>query len=250
MSLRREIHSAFDGIAPPTVGISERVVQTVLIDAQRRRKGKLMVRMRAPLSLVAVFVVIAVVAAVFVGGRILQDWSALHSGSPASMAPSPELAALEARPIHFVSLADCLPGPFDADGGLGRGPIFAYGGSTTATKWGSYFHGVAYSDAATSGPVLVRVSDLATNQPVMFIGRFAAGPVVGTDTVNGKRYEQHTELVLTDADTTESLDPGWNRPVRSHQFMWEFLAGVPQTGSNHTGWQIDGAGFSEVFYAC
>lgn len=210
-----------------------------------------MLRVRTPLSLVAVLIALALVATILVGGRIMQDWSAFHSESPAGSAPSPELAALEARPLQkFVSVSECLPGPYDPDSGLGRGPVYVFGGASIRGTGGEYFHGVAYSDAPTSGPILVRARDLATNQPVMFIGRFAAGPVIGTDVVNGKRYDQHSELVLTDVATTQKLDPGWNQPARGHRFMWEFLAGAPQRWSTHSGWQIDGAGFSEVFYAC
>src|SRR5437868_14322112 len=65
-------------------GLSERVVQTVLDEgATRRRREKMLFRIRAPLSLVAAFLLIALVAAVFIGGRLIQDWNALHNGSPA-----------------------------------------------------------------------------------------------------------------------------------------------------------------------
>ena len=83
MSLRREIHSTFDAIAPPVGGMPERVVQTVLSDARRRRKGRLMGRLRAPLSLVAVIVVVAVIAAVLVGGRMIADLNGRFNSAPA-----------------------------------------------------------------------------------------------------------------------------------------------------------------------
>ena len=55
MSLRRDVHSAFDQITPSMGGLPERVVQTVLSEgATRRRREKMLFRFRAPLSLVAV----------------------------------------------------------------------------------------------------------------------------------------------------------------------------------------------------
>ena len=84
MSLRRDIHSAYDNISPSTTGLSERVIQTVLSEGPiRRRRERFMFRMRAPLSLVAVLIGVAPVAAVLVGGRIIADWNGHFNPAPA-----------------------------------------------------------------------------------------------------------------------------------------------------------------------
>src|SRR5207248_9652894 len=91
VSLRRDVHSAFDQITPSMGGLPERVVQTVLSEgATRRRREKMLFRIRAPLSLVAVFLLIALVAAVFIGGRLIEDWNAVHNGSPAGQSTESE----------------------------------------------------------------------------------------------------------------------------------------------------------------
>ena len=84
MSLRRDMHSAFDEIAPSMAGLPERVVQTVLVESSgRQRRERLMFRLRGPMSLVAVFVVIAMVVGVLIAGRVIQDWNAHHNAAPA-----------------------------------------------------------------------------------------------------------------------------------------------------------------------
>ena len=77
-----------------------------------------------------------------------------------------------------------------------------------------------------------------TNQRIIFVGQYAAGPVVGNDTVDGIAVQQQLELILD------------IKNVGGHKLEWSFIAGVPNTWSGSTGWQIDGVGFSEVFLAC
>ena len=250
MNLRREVHSAFDQITPPLGGMPERVVQTVLAEHNaRRRKEKMLVRFRTPLSLVAVFLLIALVAAVLIGGRVIQDWNAFHKPVPAGGAPQSQLAQLEARPLHLPSLhgiLDCNSGPMNSEDSYGSGPIYADGGSETDTSKGFYFHDSMYADKPIDGPILVRVRDLFTHQTIVFVGDFAAGPVVGTDTVDGKLAELHTEMVLYTDDRAHAP----HLIASNHPYAWLFTAGAPKGWSSSTGWQIDGPGFSEVFLAC
>lgn len=246
MSLRREIHQAYDGLSPTTFGMPERVVQTVLNDASRRRKGRLMIRMRAPVSLVAVFVVIAVIAAVLIGGRVLNDWNVFRNGSPAGQAPQTQLQQLEARPLHIPtpkSLAQCQSGPFNATGDLGSGPVFGVGGGISRSSWGLYYHNYAYADTDITGPILVRARDVFKNQPVVFVGRYASGAIAGSDTVDGAVQAQQTEAVFDTSSAVKSGPP-------SHRYEWDFTAGVPNNWSGSTGWQIDGLSFSETFVVC
>jgi hypothetical protein len=206
-----------------------------------------MLRLRVPLSLVALFVLIAVAVGILIGGRLMQDWNVFRNSAPAGGSEQSEVAQLEAVPLHlpvFASHADCQSGPFNpADGrSYGSGPVYGDGGSTSTSTWGVYYHNDAYADTNVAGPILVRARDLFTGQPVVFVGQYAAGPVVGSDTVDGKTYDQHAELLFS----TSAAD----KQALSHKFVWKFIAGVPTSWSGSTGWQIDGIGFSEVFVAC
>jgi hypothetical protein len=250
MSLRRDIHVAFESIAPPLGGMPERVVRTVLAEqAARRRKGRMVLRFRQPLSLVAAVLLIAVVAALLVGGRVLQDWNAFHSVP--SRGDSSQLAQLEARPLNLpvlYSISECHLGPLTSDNSaLGSGPLYAYGSSKfTRTAWGTYNSNVLYTDRQITGPILVRARDLLNNSRIVFVGTWAGGPKVGTDVLHGSRVDQRSELVLNEKDTRPVVD---NPPAQPHAFVWQFTAGVPD-GSSAIGWQIDGDGFSEVFVLC
>lgn len=245
MSLRTEIHSAFDEVAPPTFGLPERVVQTVLVEGpNRRRRERMMLRLRVPLSLVAVFVAIALVAGVLIGGRLMQDWNSFRKPAPAGGGQS-HLVQLESRPLVLPTPASYLPcksGPYNAAGSYGKGPVYGEGGGTSSTSWGIYYHNLAYAETDITGPILVRANDLFTHEPVVFVGQYAAGPGVGYDTVDGVAVEQHTELAF---DTSQA-----SKSPSTHKFAWHFIAGVPDSWSGSTGWQIDGVGFSEVFVSC
>ena len=251
MTLRRDVHSAFDQIAPSMAGVSERVVQTVVKEGPiRRRKEKMSFRLRAPLSLVAVFLLIAVVAAVFIGGQLIHDWNALRGSSPAGS--NPALAQLEARPLNlpvFHSVSECTAGPMSSDNSaFGAGPLYGYGGSaTTRTKHWEYYTVVIYTDEQISGPLLLRVRDLTSSRSLVFVGKFANGPVVGTDTLRGASVDQKTEAVLSETDTSRVVD---DPPTYPHAFVWQVMVGVPEAGSLGSGWQIDGKGFTEVFLIC
>jgi hypothetical protein len=247
VSLRTEIHSAFDEVAPPTFGMPERVVQTVLTESpSRRRREQLMLRMRVPLSLVAVFMLIALVVGLLIGGRLMQDWNTFHNGAPAGRDTQSMLAQLEARPLHLPAPAtklDCVSTPVNAGGSLGKGPVYADpGGIWSITSWGTYFHIGAHADTNVVGPVLVRATDLFTHVPVVFVGQYAAGPVVGQDTLDGVVVDQHTELVF---DTSHA-----SKGLTAHKFVWPITSAAPASWSGSTGWQIDGVGFSDVFVVC
>lgn len=250
MSLRTEIQSAFDEVAPPTFGLPERVVQTVLAEGpNRRRRERLMLRLRVPLALVAVFVAIALAVGVLIGGRLVQDWNVLHNPAPAGGGGQTQLAQLESRPLVLptpASQSDCISGPYNPAGSYGKGPVYGYGGGTSSTSWGVYFHNLAYAETDIKGPILVRANDLFTHQPVVFVGPYAAGPVVGLDKVDAVAVEQHIELVFDAGQASHSP----SAQKSTHKFAWRFIAGVPHSWSGSTGWQIDGVGFSEVFVAC
>jgi hypothetical protein len=246
VSLRTQIHSAFDEVAPPTSGLPERVVQTVLTEnASHKRRERLMLRLRVPLALVAMFMLVALVVGVLIGGRLMQDWNAFHNSAPAGGNYQSQVTQLEAVPLRvpvFASQLDCKSGPFNSVGSLGSGPVYGDGGLKSSSTWGAYYSIVAYADTGVAGPILVRALDLFTRQPVIFIGQYAAGPVVGSDTFEGHTYDQRAEVLLS----TSTSD----KQAVSHKLVWQFIDGVPTSWSGSTGWQIDGIGFSEVFVSC
>lgn len=216
-----------------------------------------MLRLRAPLSLVAVFVLIALVVGIFIGGRLVQDWNAFHNATPAGDAYRAELAQLEARPLHLSRLQasdPCPDGP-EANGLYGAGPVYGVPGwprpTTTVerngnfpTAWGTYFYQTYVTDAGRSGLVLVRAWDLRSDRPLIFIGNYAAGPLSGTDQVGGKSAEQHLEVVLDMSHPPSGV-------ASARQLEWPVIVGLANGRSDCLAWQADGPDFTEnwVVYA-
>lgn len=241
MSLRRDIHQAFDGIAPSTFGMPERMVQAVLNEnAHRRRKGRFMLRLRAPMSLVAVFMVVALIAAALIGGRLLRDWNSFIHGAPAGRSV---IAALEARPVTLPVLsadATCpsTSTPVGVPFQFGSGPVYANGGEQFTSDWGYYYDVLWYTPNAMTGPVLVRGRDIRSDRIVVFVDRFSAGPIVGTDVVSLRPSKQHSEVVLDAAN-----------PQGIYGLFGEFHVrqGIAKGFTGCVGFQVDGATFSEQF---
>jgi len=233
VSLRSEIHEAFDELGPRNVGLEERVLATVAVE--RRAKLGWTPRLRAPLSLVAVVLVIAVVAGALMGGRLLADWKRF-TAPPAPAVPQTPLQRLEARPLHLPkaqSVAECPAGPFDKNGSPGVGPVHMAGSAVSPeTAWGAYFENLLYADGPIQGPILVRGGDLINSQRIVFVGPNSYGPIVGTDEINGNVVEQHLELVIQDP---------------APPYSWVFTSGWPKGTPECVGWQVDGPGFTEVF---
>lgn len=221
--------------------------QSTPLADRKTRGGKQPVvsRLRSRLSLVAVLLLIALVAVVFIGGHLVADWSSYHRSSAGDTYLS-YIAKLEARPLRIPAPKtplDCQYGPTDAAGHLGSGPVYSYNSAgRSVSSWGFYYHNTAYADVNVQGPILIRALDLYTRQPVIFIGDYATGPVVGTDTVDGTVYEQHLELLINTGNARQE--------ATSHKFNWPFNAGVPSAWSGSTGFQIDGVGLSEMFLVC
>lgn len=233
MSLRSDLHAAYDELGPEDAVLSERVVMTVVRDRPRRAAWS--VRVRAPLSLVAVFVVIAVVAGLLVGGRLFADWKS-YSAPPVPAAPQSPLQKLEARPLHqplLHSRTDCAIGPLASSGDLGLGPFHMSGSAVQIqTVWGSYYDDFLYADGPVTGPILVRARDLIHGQRLVFVGRYAGGPVAGSDILDDQLVDQHLELVI------DSVTP---------PYAWQIEAGYSKDATICDGWQIDGPDFSETF---
>src|SRR5580700_919616 len=150
VSLRTQIHAAFDEVAPPTSGLPERVVQTVLTEnAGRKRRERLMLRLRVPLALVAMFMLVALVVGVLVGGRLMQDWNSFLNSAPAGDSYQSQVAQLEAVPLRIPlvqSPLECQTGPYNSAGSYGSGPVYGDGGAFSSSDWGLYYHNDAYAE--------------------------------------------------------------------------------------------------------
>ena len=238
-NLRRDIHSAFEVIEPPLGGMPERVVQTVLAEKNGRlRKEKMVYRLRISLALVAAVLVVAV------GAAAVITWNSLHSSnvSPAGSAPPATLAQLEARPVDLPTIGPNAPCPqnvgtnslgFD----LGSGPVYADGSNPIATSWGNYFDIPYFTRTGLTGLVLIRGRDIrATTGSVVFVGKYAAGKVVGTDP-DPKGGTQYDEAVL-DVSHPPSL-------VVHGTHAWTVRQGLPMSASGCFGFQFDGSDFTE-----
>lgn len=242
MSLRTDIHTAFDEVAPSTFGMPERVVRTVVVELpEGRRKERWFVRLRTPLSLVAVLLLLSIAVGVLVGGRVVRDWNAFTRPAPA--APS-ELTQLETRPLLLpaVKAGDrCPESPLNQYGLYGSWPVLGAEGSAVSNAWGTYWYPAVVTDSKLTRLVLVRARDLHTGQPVIFVGNWATGPLVGTDTFDGVLVQQRGELVLdTRHPRVDTLGPG--------SYTWGITAGLAKGASGCTGWQIDTTGYpTEMF---
>ncbi|HEV2218324.1 MAG TPA: hypothetical protein VGV88_12220 [Candidatus Dormibacteraeota bacterium] len=258
MSLRAEIHNAFDELEPSMFGLPERVIDAVVVDrrAPHGRREGMVSRLKTPLSLVAVMVLIALVVGALIGGRLVQDWNASHSTPAGGLTVAQQTAVLEARPWQQALLqpgATCSNGPLDSVGNHGSGPFhgqtyLAEGPDETA--WGAYVHFVGATDAGTTGLLLIRARDLNTGTPLVFLGAYSSGPVVGTDTIGGVVSLQRPEVVLD----MSHKPTGVGATGANGQTYWRYTAGAPHAilvsstlWPACVGWQIDGMSFTETF---
>jgi len=264
VSLRADIHLAFDEVAPTTLGLSERVVQSARAEASGRRKDDRWVsRMRMPLSLVAVLVLIALASAL-VGASLMRDWRNWSTAHPPPQINQTQLKGLEAQPLQIPvvpagaacpisSLTDVSahgPEPLL----FGDGPVYATqlgAYQPIKTNWGTWTTlSLEVDTTRVSGPILIRATDLHTGQRLAFAQiPFAApgqagdgiptGKAVGTDVIQGTAEQLYPELVLDTSRPYAGTKKGdW--PV------FKGLVGYPGSATGCFGFQIDGSHFTEV----
>ncbi|HEV3101889.1 MAG TPA: hypothetical protein VG426_06055 [Candidatus Dormibacteraeota bacterium] len=261
MSLRTDIRSAYDEIAPPVPQLDAHIRELVATEAKatmqsRVRRGPWAASLRGTMALVAALLVVLIVATILVGGRVWHDWN-IFTNRPVPAAPvdaATQIAMLEARPLLLPQVpanATCPTGPsknlnFGSGefAAYGTGPAYGIGGSGPATNWGFYFDVMLVTEPQVTGWVLVRARDAVNHSiPVVYVGPYAAGAVIGTDTINGQVVTLRSEL-LVDA----SHHPASS--VKSKWGVWNVRQGIMANGwSNCTAFQIDGNGFSKVFIA-
>jgi hypothetical protein len=256
VSLRTDIHVAFDEVAPSTHGMSERIVASVLSDRSRPRAGfPWSTRLRGVTSMVAVVLLLVMAVGVLAGGRLYRDWSSFVNRPGQSSVP----AGLEARPLHLPVLSAgqaCPAGPSMiipgfGDGtveGFGDGPVIGQRGPVAHSAWGTYVYQWVITDRSLSGVVLGRGRDLVTGEAVTFVGDYAAGPVTGADTLDGLAVEQHHEALLDTSRPPQNDNPPEVYFAGSDRYVaWPMKIGLSTGASWCVAFQFDGPGFSEVF---
>jgi hypothetical protein len=250
VSLRADLHAAFDELEPSVFGLPERVVDAVVLDgrARRRREG-IVFRLKAPVSLVAVMLLIALVVGALIGGKLVQDWNASHSTPAGGPTRAQQIADLEARPWQQALLQPgtaCPDGPKSSVGVYGSGPFHGDPGlsqATSQTAWGAYYELVGSTDPNATGLMLIRARDMRTGQPLVFVGPYAMGPVVGTDTLHGAAVQQRLELLL---DMNHSPG-GVDARGPNGQAYWSLTVGAAKAWPLCVDWQADGMDFTEAF---
>ena len=235
MSLRRDIHTAFDVITPPLGGVPERVVQTVLAENKGRRRNKgMFFGTRVSLPLVALFVFVVLAAALFGGGRLIQAWNTSHNTTPAGQVHLTTVQQLEARPLVLPQMKEsdaCAEGPFDDKGRYGKGPVYGVGANPSSDSWAETWNIAFVVSRQVTGPVLIRGRDLKTQQSILWSGSNAYGPLG-----DSSRADLHTEMLITMGST-----------AGAGELRFPITSALKAGHSDCVGVQIDGSGFSEHF---
>lgn len=254
MSLRSQIHHAIDDVAPPAPALERRVMAFVLSDEPERKHlvPTRQPRWIAPLGLVAVALVMALVAGLFIGGRFWRTQNA-----PPSTVGANELKNLESRPLNYPVVAPGEACPvttptLNQSIGMvvGGGPVFLVNKVVDDSgEWGDWVAlGFAYYPVKTQGSVLIRAKDLKADAEVAFANYplaptaiSAAGPVLGTAKVVDHNVQLRNEATFPDPWHAKPMDKKGDLP----QLL--VLFGLQHGSSGCVGFQVDGPGFSENF---
>jgi len=264
MSLRNEIRAALDDVTPPAPALEHKVETFVMagdrvrILRPRRPSVHWTRRFRGPLSLVAAVLVLVLIGGLVLGGRLLREMNAPPQGINQA-----DLKRLESHPLRAFptvrpgdpcptsSLTDVSAhGPEDVL--LGDGPVYSSrlgGQSVTRTNWGTWsVWSVLVDTTKASGPILIRARDLPTHAEVVFGWQTAhgqagdgipAGTATGTDVVLGETEHLYPEAVL-------DLAHPWPLTKAGDWPIFKTFMGYPKAAVGCIGFQIDGAGFTEL----
>jgi hypothetical protein len=253
--LRSEFRGALDAVSPPAPWLRTAVQEKL---HERRRGGgspavgrgskPWLVGLRGAGAVAAVLLIVLLVFTLLVGGAVGRDWQHFIS-RPAPAGGSSIVDDLRARPMILPVVAPggtCPSTPTTLiDYGLsmsdayGTGPVYGIGGPVVSTTWGDYFDVTYVADPQFTGIVLIRIRDLESDRVGVFVGLYASGVFVGTDTIRGQMVQQHADLVL---------DAG-HHPATSGTSkwgVWKVRQGLAAGWSHCFGIQVDGAGCTEV----
>lgn len=188
-------------------------------------------------------IVVSALAFIACGGQTAA------SPSPSPTVNAATLAQLETKPLTLpvVAPGDTCPNTamslIDYGSGstttYGSGPLYAIGGAHTTTTWGDYYDVTYVADPQFTGIALIRIRDLKSTRVGVFVGPYASGNVVGTDTIDGKAVQLHANLVL---DASHHPATSGN----SKWGIWRVRQGGAAGSSGCFGIQVDGVGFTQV----
>ena len=243
MTLRTELRETLDGVVPsaPPQGLSERMLRTAVGRDHRRGTMRWTYQLRAPLALVAAFVLIALVGGVLVGGRLMRDWNGLRNAPAATRT----LAQLQEVPVTLPivqpgGVCPENPGVNPLGYDYGSGPVYVSGKLIPEIKFveqsgaaGGLYDLTYYSTPELKGTILVRGRDLVKGRPIQFIAPTGSG--FPSDT---PPWPLNGELVLDAAHPpSRSASTGYG--------IWHVRQLIDQDWSGCWGLQIDGSSFSE-----
>lgn len=248
--LKADFRRALDAVSPPAPWLAA----SVRAGLRERRSEKWFDRlrrqprpMRFALVTVPITVVAIVVGASFLLAQLYIPAQRTTPGAPVGLTPTQEaqLAQLELRPIKLPPLAaadPCPAGPGSTikpyrDGRRyavgGNGPVFVEGGPRTDTPKNAYFDVVFFTDPTVRGVVLIRGVQIDGRLSVVYVGNYAAGAIVGSDTIDGKRVDLYSEaaVVADHPPSDASAAPGWG--------IWHIRQGIDQSYWGCTVFQFD-----------
>ncbi|HKW07108.1 MAG TPA: hypothetical protein VJS19_06005 [Candidatus Dormibacteraeota bacterium] len=252
MSLRTQIHDAIDDVSPAAPMLERRVTRFVVDGARahRRPQWKQRRRLVAPLGLIAVALLLAVLAGIFIAGRL-----SFKSDSPQPAVGQAELQDLESRPLHYPTVAAGAPCPKSPEVlrslgmAFGDGPVFMANAEwLQSTDWGGWYSLTFAYEWRQDGLVLIRAHDLQSNAEIGFAtyplaptGVVAVGARVQTVTAVGHTVQLRSETAFRDPPHTTPMDKKGDLPPLL------VLQGLQKGSSGCIGFQIDGPDFTENF---
>lgn len=258
MTLRSEIHTAIDDIAPPAPALPREAVAYALSNGRLRSRETVPSQagwglgMRRAGSVVAAALVVVMVITLVIGGRLWRDWNTQQQ----SAARQAYIVQLHDRPLHLPAVEPGAACPQDTINnyqgyysGYGIGPVFASGsGQRYGLASGTYIDTKYWTAPEVSGLVLIRGRNLETNEPIVFakppypaVGTGTpSGTVAGTEVILGVRIEFHEDLLLDTSQLLPAPDDSWETIQR-------FPPGSSGcVGIQADGFNADGSPFSEV----
>lgn len=262
-NFRTEFVSAIDAVAPPAPWL-----RTAVRDGLRRRRkeGWMDRAQRKPaqtrfaiagltMAVLAVVLVAALLLAQFYASRQTPAPAGPPSSTTLTTAEKAQLAQLEARPLQLPPMpanGQCPDGPHStifayAGNGTanvwGNGTVFVEGGSAISTAQNLYFDVTFFTDPTVSGVVLIRGQQLGGRLNVVYVGSYAAGRVVGSDSISGTRVTQHAEAAVpaNRPPSNTGAAPGWG--------VWKIRQGIDRSYSGCTGFQFDTVSGTQMIVA-
>jgi hypothetical protein len=218
--------------------------------AARLRRGRRIFMTRNRLVLLAAALVMILLATVLVGTQMYSRYINTHSEVPGQHGTDQAaVAQLLARPLGIKMITPtttCPNGPEDSATSIyGGGPIYEQPGPPGISLWGQYGNVTILTPIGMNGPVVARGMDVRTGEPMVFMPPYGNGPILRTDTLNGKIQNQYTSAVL---DTAHP--PLTRQTFGSTSYVaWSWWQGISKNSSVCLGYEFDGPDFSEVFYS-